>query len=427
MDLTRFAQATFTLSATLGLVGYLTLRRKLRVREVTRPNLGVLERWYAASPKRRRVIAAIQGWSHSPEETRSKLESLVRSHVLLRSVTDGKEWIVSEDANVNVEISNEHWTLVGERLISENPTSRDRLWRVCLIESDRVLVIMVDHVLTDGRGLAGLVEALCSGKTMDQEVSFPIPIEAKVGITAGLADLAKELFGKENSQSIFTGPLDKGVDNSTIDQTIIAAQSVSGDSMKRLVNLAKMNHTSVHGVLCAAASLALRDLTDNGDKIFNIATPVSLREKADFGKVLGNYVAGTAGNFPVTRVTSMWELARMVKNQIRKDLVGAERTLGLINLIDDMAGFLQRKEDKYHMGRSGTIEVSNLGLTFSGDVRWYFSQGNHYVGPLVVVNAVTNAKSSEMFLTASARSLCCNRAALSKFLQTMANYLESAS
>jgi len=278
---------------------------------------------------------------------------------------------------------------------------------------------MLDHVITDGVGLGGVVGEILNGANGDEE-PLPEPLEAHVDINLSTSfvlsmlkdKLMKRLYKDGHKPKLgFTGPLILGDSLPTVNQTYMGTLCLGPECVVNAKRQCREEKTTMHGFISAACSKSLHSLA-RSDIECKLLTPISLRNRGPFGKVLGNYVSGSETIYTVDNSISIWDLARTIKASITP---GTEREWGMVNLRKDLRAYFANEENQYLMGRMASMEVSNLGVCETS-ADWYFTQGNHHIGPLINVNVVTTS-AGKMFFTATARSMCVDRDALDAFMR----------
>jgi len=433
------------------------LSTTLAIPSPKRPALSLLERWYAASFKRRRVVAVIPNWTLDALSTRSLLSRKVKQFALMGCLVregrwqhqhpqdsfPGRENKETAGATIPLEVitdtggEEDGWKSVAERLLSENMCDESVLWRAAICEKERFLIIMVDHVLTDGLGLAGLVKAIVDD-AREESGGFPPALEDHVDVRTDLRRLVRAVKGDSASEGLFVGPLplDYRPNAETQDGTILGFTTVPGKTMQRLRVVTREHEVTIHSLICSCACVALASTRHSNESAvlhplrFKVLVPISLRKRVPnmIDQPFGNYVAPSSVIADVSSahkesaLQKVWRLSKDVHRNLRKDMEGAERELGLLALISDLAEYRRKKEFESTLARTAAIEVSNLGECDTSRP-WFFAQGNHYIGPLLAVNVVTNMATKDMYVTVTARSLAVSRSSLDRFAHELKELL----
>jgi hypothetical protein len=336
---------------------------------------------------------------------------------------------VENPEKIEVEEVREPWERVIEQLLSENPESEEALWRVALNIEERFVVVMFDHVLTDGLGLAGFVQDLMSVESaVGRQNDLPPCLEQGVDLNISTSFVLSKLRTPK-TLPYYIGPLSNEKSIHSISSTTLASVFVDVTVVDQIAVLCREHKTSVHGVVSTAASLALFQITSGnrtGQLNIQLNTPVSLRARWEANMkqatpAFGNFIAPTEVHFQVVDDTGPWELARFIKDEINSKVIKAEKQLGLLTFVSDLKDFRKKAETSCQFGREATLEVSNLGVCNSSS-GWYFAQGNHYYGPLIAVNIVTVAKDG-MYITATSKSNLVQPGQLMDFVSTLSRLL----
>ena len=94
---------------------------------------------------------------------------------------------------------------------------------------------------------------------------------------------------------------------------------------RRLIVKSRAEHTTVHTVLCAAATQGILGEAGNGDAFVRVLTPISLRHVIDIEQDSGLYIGFARTGFPAAETKDIWKLARATG----ESLAPARSALGL--------------------------------------------------------------------------------------------------
>lgn len=142
---------------------------------------------------------------------------------------------------------------------------------------------------------------------------------------------------------------------------------LSVEHTQQLIDAARQQQCSLHGMLCAAMTHALNNLltTHNITGETFCFTPGDLRPYLNAkisGKDLGNFAVGIFHPFQIGKVKSFWDLARHITQQVKQ----AYETSGLVNGVQGFAslfhdGMSAEELAKMVKIRNMSAAVSNVG------------------------------------------------------------------
>jgi hypothetical protein len=134
----------------------------------------------------------------------------------------------------------------------------------------------------------------------------------------------------------------------------VFSEALDPELTRRLVVRSKAEHTTVHTVLCAAATQVILGEPGNGDAFVRVLTPISLRHVIDIEQDSGIYIGLARTGFPAAETKDIWNLARATGESIAP----ARTALGLATASAVASAF--------PVGSSPTasyeVEVTNVGV-----------------------------------------------------------------
>lgn len=412
-------------------LGNVLFKRFVHIRVLPRPYLGLLERWYASQPQRRRVAGAFVGWKLDLNATQRLVNEKQVQFKLLRCRIAAKanatpvweeETTPAKTIPVESVEGNESWELCMAHLLSENPESIEPLVRIAVNERENYLIVRMDHVLTDGQGFARFMESLCeSTSDFDAVEELPPVPESSINFDLSFAGLMKRLLG--GVKPGYVGPLIENIaGNESLARTQVRGFVINPETMQSLHEKCRAKQTTITALMAAVAAHNLSMLAPNNNQpvTCHLQIPVSLRgNNKVFG---GNFVAPFEMNLMVNEV-GVWSNAVEVRQQLCKELPTIQQGVGMLVLVKDFRAYQLEKQNKFaeKRGRTATIEVSNLGKRSSSC--WFFAQANHYVGPLFALNLVTCNGAMHCTVTTSSNAVSVK--AMESFCSTLVSQINN--
>ena len=408
---------------------YYWLETKRKIKATVRPELNILERWYQANAQRRRVIGVVLDWPSDRIKTQDLIDTLVKRFSILKcQYPNGSHWSIKRHFSSAIEILNEEqeWKVTVENLLSTNPESAEPLWKIVLNTQTRCLFVLMDHMLTDGIGLARFIQSLRMVEKFPYE-DYPQSLDAVKDLTASLSFFGKTIISRSLQSDFFVGPL-PSFRASEEKGTILDSTSFSAKIIQPLITKCRSKGTTLHGIISASACMSLFHMLlplkeKTGSLRMKLDTPISLRTQINKQTgVLGNLIAPCEQILELNVQTSVWDLGKSIREHIVKAIPYAHENIGLLAFVKDFQEFQNNNKNSQFKGRLATIEVSNLGK-IDCDLNWYFAQGNHYPGPLFAVNVVTCGSSGTLFLTVTAFGELVSREDLRQFTKGIEHQL----
>jgi NRPS condensation-like uncharacterized protein len=190
------------------------------------------------------------------------------------------------------------------------------------------IVLTFHHAVSDGVSgmtvLRDLVAALGGVTLIPRDV--PLSQEELLARTPGIpapAELLASLPEAPQPDDPMSAP--KPVRPFDGTPPFVFSQALDPELTRRLVIRSKAEHTTVHTVLCAAATQVTLDEPGNGDAFVRVLTPISLRHVIDIEQDSGLYIGFARTGFPAAETKDIWKLARATGESI----ASARTALGL--------------------------------------------------------------------------------------------------
>jgi hypothetical protein len=359
-----------------------------------REPLGLLQRWYAAQPTQRIIVAIIE-LAHATDDP--ALESAVRAlcanhpHALgiclVRSTTElSMRPLTPSDAPPLYrppEPISDSWAL-AEHMVHVPFQPGGLLFRVAPVQ-DKHLVCAFDHIMFDGISAAqfacALVRSLAGTQPTAADPDAHLPLDARLDLRPSAAQVVKALRPRPAPVLPLLrrepAPL----------ATRIAHNELDSSDIQRLRARAHQAGVTLHAALSAFALLAAAEALDIQKGRMRLHTPVSLRSRCrPEPPGFGVYIAGVDNDLDITPTRDPWLLAREYADGLAREKPNAPGQLGLLALAGDLQERARQLERRHH-GRTAALEVSNVGRILDvphGTAIW-LSQGAHYHAPLLVL------------------------------------------
>ncbi|MFE9258348.1 condensation domain-containing protein [Streptomyces sp. NPDC006879] len=174
------------------------------------------------------------------------------------------------------------------------PLVRATLWRGSATAHEHLMMLSVDHTVTDGhsaiallRGLWDTYTELSKGQATDaaRQTSYPVPVSALLPPVAaeGSAEYLTRRIEQARRRPVACLPYEAtGADRGPSGREIsVIRVLLEADQTERLLQLAKSEGISVHGMVAAAMLLAVRRRMDTAPEARSLGclSPVDLRSR----------------------------------------------------------------------------------------------------------------------------------------------------
>ncbi len=270
----------------------------------------------------------------------------------------------------------EHWQEIAEQELNQHlPVLGSRLWQATLLlgDEDSELILTFNHILGDGKSGVNLLQSLLAIYTgqLGAQPRLPSPAVNKLMNQrpiswTRLKNLSRFVNQsiKDRKEKVYTLP--SAVKNHEgYGRTELLSEALEPELGNFLQKAARSHGTTVHGVICAALLMALREFSQEPRQNLGVASAVNLRTQLpqqyerDFGFFVGSVELVRA----VDESTDIWSLASSL-SQALKDDVAAERPLfdGFLRSLIlkkfpdfDEAAAIMRANSK------STVHITNLG------------------------------------------------------------------
>jgi NRPS condensation-like uncharacterized protein len=302
--------------------------------------LGAVENLYylrqRITPNHFLVVVEVDA-NPSPESLRSALAQLQRRHPLLsaRIESRGDEGPVFHRADAPIELTvgkeSDTWQRIASAELgrSFDPEAAP-LVRAAVLPGDNSahIVLTFHHAVSDGVSgmtvLRDLVAALGGVTLAPRDV--PFSQEELLARAPGIPAPAELLASlPEAAQSDDRMSALKPVRPFDGTPPFVSSEALDPELTRRLVVKSKAEHTTVHTVLCAAATQVILGEAGNEDAFVRVLTPISLRQVIDVEQDCGLYIGFARTGFPAAETKDIWKLARATG----ESLAPARTALGL--------------------------------------------------------------------------------------------------
>ena len=261
----------------------------------------------------------------------------------------------------------EQWlTEISAELLSPFLWSEQPLARVVLLHSPDVSELLVTyHHIGDGLSGAYLMRDIWCEITKPGSYRQPLPEIPPID------QLLPPVFSDGQKDAV---DFDRFVE---VDPTIQLDEAFherlhllhwdfSSEETNKLVTRCRLEQTTVHGALCAAFLLSLRqEINSSKETVLKCLSPFNLRNylTVAVGENFGEYIARVVTSHSFNQQTQFWDLARQVKYQINQAVVEQKIYEGG----SKAKSFLNTKPDKIKVRQyaknisSSDIVITNLG------------------------------------------------------------------
>jgi hypothetical protein len=362
--------------------------------------LGLMQRWYAAQPTQRVVVAVLElaapiandeleralrvlcarqpdalGVCVARSPARVRLRPLMAADVLPWQASDEELWPLSA-------------SLLHRPFAPGAP-----LFRVALAAQRRALVCAFDHLVADGVSAALFaceLARLLAGETLEALPEHTaLPLDARLDLRPSLPGLLRALR-KDRVGDLWLVPTRANTTKPF--RTRVIAQPCAADHVGALLVQARRHGVTLHAVLSAAALLAAAEALDASQGNLRLATPISLRERCEpVPSGMGVFIAGIETDIRLAPDDDVWSVASRCMRDLVRKRPAAHREVGLLAFAGDLEALAKKYEAEAH-GRTATVEVSNVGRVRGmphGSALW-LTQGAHYHAPLFVLTIATS-------------------------------------
>jgi NRPS condensation-like uncharacterized protein len=304
----------------------------------------------------------------SPESLRSALAQLQLRHPLLsaRIESRGDEGPAFHRADAPIALTfgkeSDTWQRIASaELARPFDPETGPLVRAAVLpgENSAHIVLTFYHAVSDGvtgmTVLRDLVAALGGVTLAPRDV--PLSMEELLARTPGIPSPAELLASLPEAAQPDDqmSPL-KPVRPFDGTPAFVFSEALDPELTRRLVVRSKAEDTTVHSVLCAAATQVILGEAGNGDAFVRVLTPISLRHVIDIEQDSGIYIGLARTGFPAAETKDIWNLARATGESIAP----ARTALGLATASAVASAF--------HVGSSPAAAAEFLETAASYDV-----------------------------------------------------------
>jgi hypothetical protein len=394
--------------------------------------LGLLQRWYAAQPIPRVVVAVLERDAPvQPGDLERALRALCARHstalgvfeartptrLRLRPFTDADPlpWQVERG---------EVWALASELTHVPFATGAPS-FRLAIDSHRRHVLLALDHAIADGISAAllasELAQRLAGAQLPPLAGNGALPLDARLDLRPGLGDIVRAL--RAGRGDFLAGPPGEASDGPR--RTRVRALQVKRDDVQALLAAARAHGVGLQSALVAATSRAALEALGPGGAKLRISTPVSLREQCQpRPDGCGVFIGGIEDDLQIRQQEAPWELAQRYHGRLRRRRPRVHREVGTLALAGDLRALALAREGRPN-GRTATLEVSNIGRVSDlppGSAVW-LTQGAHYHGPLMVLTAATSESDGGLRLCLSYPEPLLDPARVERFCQVLAQQL----
>jgi len=387
-------------------------KRQVLVRTDQGRELGLLERWYTSHNHRgQRNISYVLFMEGSPPDVLllfqtmldlCKCHSALRVHIppplSAKQETRRVDFVPLEDYHVSHPWRDsthtidrvDHRTVMEKvtELINEQFKANLPPWKIVLVSSSTSakfeIIITVNHLIADG--ISGMI--LCSEflERLRERYQSPVPpirfspdpyisLDEAVDLRPTLGSTVRKVLETYLIERIpilrFRPPfIILGPDVSCTHTEQPEFIHFSEEQTALLLQCAKRERTSMHGLLCAIMSLSMILLEqiihpDSKEGYYqNITTPVNLRPFSEPklpSNAIGVYISSLNHDESMQTSQNIWDLARDNFVKVKRLVPSVVPLVGMLNFVPSIKDLIDMEMTKFPAGRNSTITISNLG------------------------------------------------------------------
>lgn len=341
------------------------------------------------------ITAKIKG-EFSVEQLKQALAQVQHRHLLLRvriALDEAQHpWFVEDTANIPLRVTprkgEQHWQReLEQEYMQPFVSGQAPLVRVVLIHSTDVseLIITSHHCISDGISKLFLIRDILQALAAREPLSQSLPIiPAMEDLIPGKVDenlLSPNSIPQKTSWRQKSSLSTKLVDPPTLVSTATGQQiwssqtlphicfgSLSSEKTTLLISRCRQEQTTVHGAICAAflLEIANQNLLEKQQDV-QCFSAINIREylRPVVEEQFGCYATGKTTLQSLTPNTTLWEVARSLKDQLTQEVAPGkvfEDILRSQEWISTNPDFIQIQQVISEALGHGVI-VSNLGST----------------------------------------------------------------
>lgn len=271
----------------------------------------------------------------------------------------------------------EHWQSIAEQEMNRHlPPTEDQLWTATLLhgELESELILTFNHLLGDGKSGQNFIRSLLEIYSSNSDL---IPRRPHPPVNQLLNRHGMSLARGKNisryikqtmtlrKKNVYVLPESAKPQNGLYGSTKLISESIDPGLAKLLQKAARAEGTTLHGIICAALLIALREFSGAPSQELGVASAINLRSKipVDHEDDFGFFVGSIELVRTVESSTDIWQLARSLSQSLKDDIAherplfdGFLRGLILKKHPDfDAAAAVMRSNSK------STVHVTNLG------------------------------------------------------------------
>ncbi|KAI9320920.1 hypothetical protein BX666DRAFT_1912637 [Dichotomocladium elegans] len=317
------------------------------------------------------------------------------------------------------------------------------------------ITLAVQHVIADGRSLTIFWQDLLGFLSEEAKTSQgpfvlrpPRPItiapayENRNGPSPGILDLSKIILGQifpffkptPGWQGDKPAVTDKA---KACHHTVVRPARLDGDDWAAICETAKVKGVSPHAAIMTAIALAFAELYPEQD-ILETATPVNCRflcKPAVPEDEIGNFVGSYNHRWTISNMTltsGFWALAQEYADSLRTNKIKAAKEAHLLKFLkqypDDYYKFWYDKWESFSMGRSGGIELSDLGRALTDHHPMiqmaFFSQSIQIFTSAINVNTISTKDAMQLTVAWQHESI--DEARIERFIPLLLEKLKTS-
>lgn len=403
-----------------------------RAFDVAAGEMGLLQRWYAAQPTSRVVIAVLE---LDAELTRSRVEPALRALCARHAEALGHceergplrlrvRPLAAAEPLPWLESTLAPWPLAAA-LAHTSFAAGAPLFRVAIAGGS--LLLALDHLIADGVSaalLASELARLLAGQTLaPRSDRSALPLDARLGLRPSLAQIARKL--RAPRARYLNAPRAQVAPGAL--HTALATCQLERVQLHALRERAHAHEVTVHAALSSAALLSALSALDQPAGCVRMATPVSLRALCDPAPDgSGVYIAGVESDYDIPYNYAPWLLAQRYQRDLREQREGAHGGVGMLALAGDLSA-LARRLERQAQGRTATVEVSNVGMVqgLPQGARLWLTQGVHYHAALFVLTVATSSSDGVLRVCLSYPAPLIDAARAERYLKALQRHIDA--